>query len=337
MAVKNRRLINLFLWLAVACWVMPMAAQEKVNKVTQFMNSLSNRLKINGYALLDYTYNDQASPNNEFKVNKVIGMVELTIVPKVKAFAMFSFNSASLLEAWGSYTPCEQFGVKFGQFKTPFTAENPLSPTMLEFITENALVTQYMVMGANPLMMPGSGGRDIGLTIFGNLFHSRLSYDLAVMNGAGRNRGDINSAKDFVARLMVHPVQHLSFGGSMILGRGHTEELGNFKRNRFAASAQLKTTPLEVRTEYMWGRDGDDDSQGCYVTAAAKNLAVKNLDLVAGYDRLDCTAGITNRVSVGLNYWFYPSCRVRLGYNHAKVHGADKGANSVLTQLQLAF
>ena len=323
--------------LAAACCLTSLTAQEKVNKVTEFMNGLSSRFKINGYALLDYTYNNQASPSNEFKVNKVIGMAELTILPKLKAFAMFSFNSPSLLEAWGSYTPCEGFGVKIGQFKTPFSIENPLSPTVLEFISENAMVTQYMVMGSNPLMMPGSGGRDIGLTIFGNLFHSHLSYDLAVMNGAGRNRGDINSAKDFVARLMVHPESHLSFGGSMILGRGYTEEMGNFKRNRFAASALLKTKPLEVRTEYMWGRDGDDDSQGCYVTAIAKSLLLNNLDLVAGYDRLDCIIGITNRYSVGLNYWFYPKCRVRLGYNHAKVHGADKGSNSILTQLQLAF
>ncbi|MBR3101476.1 MAG: hypothetical protein IKH19_06965 [Muribaculaceae bacterium] len=327
---------ELIVLMFVACMAVSLAAQEKTNKVSDFMNNLSSRFWFSGYALVDYSYNDQASPSNEFKVNKVVAMVDFTVFPKVHAFAMFHFTSPSLLEAWASYTPCKEFGVKAGQFKTPFSLENPLSPTVLEHIYENGLVTNYMVMGGNPLMMPGSGGRDIGLSIFGNLFNDHLSYDLAIMNGAGRNRGDINSAKDVVARITVHPERHLSLGGSMILGRGYIEGVGNFKRNRFAASAQLKTKPLELRSEYMWGRDGDDDSQGCYVTAAFRNV-VRNLDAVAGYDHLDCVNGIINRYSVGLNYWFYHKCRLRVGYNYKKVHGIEKGANSILTQVQVAF
>ena len=320
----------------LAMMSMTAQAQERVNKLDSIVNSWSKHFQFHGYALTGWQYHEYNHPSNEFAVSKVILFTDITVTPRITGRVMFNLAKASLLETWGAYKFADEVNVKVGQFKTPFSLENPYSPTVLELITEDALVTQYMVMGANPLMLPGSGGRDIGLTIYGNLFNKHIAYDLAVMNGAGRNQSDINSAKDFVARLNVKPVKQLEVGGSLILGRGTHESMGGrFKRNRYAASAQLTTMPFVLRSEYMWGVDGKQHSNGGYVTAAVKNVGAKGLDLATTIDHLKTPEVTTNRYSVGASYWFYPKCRLQLGYNYVRAH--HDGASSVLTQLQLAF
>ena len=239
--------------------------------------------------------------------------------------------------------------MKLGQFKTPFTLENPISPSVMEMITQMSAPTQWMIGGASALMMPGGAGRDLGFTVYGDAGRY-VSYDLAVMNGAGRNRSDDNSWKDFAARLTFHPVKELDVSGSMILGKGSLATLtdysdispsnvtGDYKRNRFAAGFQLRTAPFNLRGEMLWGKDGDMNSHGCYATAQVSNIGVKGLDLVASVDYLDLNDGTLQLMDyqAGVQYWFYKKCRVQLGYMYSDLHGSEK-SHSILTQLQVGF
>lgn len=318
------------------------------NKVQQVVDKLSDRFSFRGYAQLGWEYHDQSDPNNEFKLSKLIIMGDMRITDKWNAFAMFDFRGFTLQELWMNYKVQPWLNVKVGQFKTPFTIENPLSPSILETIGQPSLATSYFVMGKG-LMMPSGAGRDIGLTVYGDA-GQYVSYNLAVMNGAGRGKSDDNSWKDFVARLTFHPTKFLDISASTILGKGATKSLDethlglvwedrlvekDYTRNRFAVGAYLKTSPIDVRAEWMWGKDGEYDSNGGYVTTQVKNIGVNGLDFVASFDHLE-TSFTTDRYQAGLQYWFYKKCRLQAGYSYTKVKGFE-GENGILTQIQVAF
>lgn len=318
------------------------------SKVSQVIDKIAERFTFSGYAQLGWEYHDQSDPNNEFKINKLIVMGNLRIIDNLNAFAMFDFKGFTLQELWVNYQVRPWFNIKLGQFKTPFSIENPLSPSILETIGQPSLATSYMVMGSG-LMMPKGAGRDIGLTVYGNA-GQYVSYDLAVMNGAGRGKSDNNSWKDFVARLTLHPLKCLDVSASTIVGKGATDVLNevdrllvwgdreaklDYRRNRWAVGAYLKTAPVDVRAEWMWGNDGDLDSNGGYVTALVKNVGVKGLDLVGSFDHMEMFSN-TNRYQAGVQYWFYKKCRVQAGYSYTKTKHIE-GENGILTQVQVAF
>ena len=341
----NRRLRVMATVVAVV-WAWTAMAQADASVI----NKVAQRFSFTGYAQAGWEYHDQSDPNNEFSINKIILMSNFKVTDEVNAFAMFDFKGFTLHELWVNYRVKPWLQVKLGQFKTPFSIENPLSPASLEMITQTSLVTNHMICGASPTMMPAGAGRDMGLNVGGDA-GTWLTYDLAVMNGAGRNKRDDNSWKDFVARLTLHPVQVLDVSASAVLGKGATKSLGegmaaavwrdeavknDYVRNRFAAGASLRTRVADARAEWMWGKDGRLKSNGCYATTQVKNVAVRGLDVVASFDHLDTGLDITNRYQAGVQYWFYKKCRAQAGYAYTKQHGSA-GENAILTQVQVAF
>lgn len=319
------------------------------SKASTLIDNIADRFTFSGYAQLGWEYHENEDPSNDFKLNKLIIMSNMRITDRWNAFAMFDFKGFTLQELWMNYKVQPWLNIKVGQFKTPFTIENPLSPSILETVNQTSLATNYFVLGGSDLMMPAGAGRDIGITLYGNA-GDYVSYDLAVMNGSGRGKRDDNSWKDVVGRLTLHPVKCLDVSGSFIIGKGATRTLGeasltqvwgqneikdDYKRNRFAVGAYLKTTPADLRAEWMWGKDGEHDANGGYVTGLVKNVGTKNLDIVASFDHLD-TGLSTNRYQAGVQYWFYRKCRIQAGYCYTKVKGQD-GLNGILTQIQVGF
>lgn len=318
-------------------------AQKKLNDALDYV---SNHFTLNGYAQAGWEYGSESDPNNTFKVSRIILFGDYRINDRWDAFAMVDLKSFSLHEMWVNFKVAPWMQWKFGQFKTPFTIENPISPVVMEMITQMSLAGSFMVAGASTLMMPGGAGRDIGLTVYGDI-DKWASYDLAVMNGEGRNRLDGNSWKDFVGRLTFHPIKGLDVSGSVIIGKGSLSNLsiynggdgnvkGNYTRNRYAVGFQFKTAPVNLRSEWMWGKDDDFKTNGGYVTAQVNNIGVKKLDFVASYDRLNLGDSDINRYQAGLQYWFYKQCRLQAAYSYTDV--SDIGhEHGVLTQVQVAF
>ena len=101
-----------------------------------------------------------------------------------------------------------------------YTIENPMSPCFVELINCYSQAVNYLagINGSDPLYGSASG-RDMGLLIYGDLFDSLMTYNLAIMNGQGINLKDKNNQKDIVGSLMVHPLKWLSVGGSFIKGK----------------------------------------------------------------------------------------------------------------------
>ena len=322
----------------------------------KWINTAIERIHLSGYAMGGFDYYDQQMPKDKYKVALIIFIANVQITDRINAYMMYDFKSSTLHEMWANYKFCPQINLKVGQFKTPFTLENTLSPTVLETVRLMSLASDYMISGGSALTMKSQCGRDAGMTIYGNLFKGFMTYDLALMNGAGLNRADDNSQKDFVGRIGVSPMSYLTLSGSVMLGTGNiavhedangkvvsdlapisdVKRNGNFTRNHYALGAQMKTKPVNLRTEYMFGKDGDLDAKGYYATGTVNNIGVKHLDLVASYDWLDIYSGKKNRYTTGLQYWFYPGCRFQVNYGYEKNDNAHD-QNFILAQIQVKF
>ena len=343
---------NLFVGLLLTLFPLNcLCAQDKQGTgLNNVVNTLKERITLEGYAQLGYTYEDSGEgKTNTFEIKRAILMARGKISDQWSCYFMYSLaNTAKILEAYTEYRFCPQLTARIGEFKTMFSIENPMSPSAVELINVYSQAVNYLVGNDNSDPLFGSnGGRDLGLMIYGDLFDSFLSYKLAIMNGQGINKKDGNNQKDIVGNLMFHPVKWFSFGGSFIKGKGCAVAVSevnpdiqvgeNYDRNRWAASAQLKLKQLDLRTEYLHGKDGKVLSDGFYMTASAHVLP--RFDVIASYDYFNRNKKLadsqTNYVG-GVQWWFYPKCRLQLQYSYCKPHFGD-GFNLLQTQVQVRF
>lgn len=324
-----------------------LTAQEgtSLNKV---VNTLKERINLSAYAQTGYTYDDLDGGSNTFDIKRIIFMAEGKITDKWSCYFMYNFAAGGeLLEVYTEYKFLPQLTARVGQFKTMFSIENPMSPTTVELINCYSQSVSYLAGFNNPLY-EASGGRDMGLLIYGDLFGKLMRYNLAVMNGQGINVKDKNNQKDVVGSLMVNPLKWLSVGGSFIKGNGNAVKIStvnpgilvgeNYTRNRWALGAVVTTKPIEIRTEYLAGKDGKIKSNGYYATACAHVLP--KFDVIASYDYLNKDKDTsefkqTNYVA-GVQYWFYPKCRLQAQYTFCDRHSGEN-SNMLQAQIQVRF
>ena len=162
------------------------------------VNTLKDRISLSGYAQVGYTYDDAGEgTSNTFDIKRVIFMARGKITDKWSAYFMYSFaNTGKILEAYTEYRFLPQLTARIGQFKTMYTIENPMSPCFVELINCYSQAVNYLagINGSDPLYGSASG-RDMGLLIYGDLFDSLMTYNLAIMNGQGINLKDKNNQK----------------------------------------------------------------------------------------------------------------------------------------------
>ena len=335
------------LTLVALVFLTTLCAQETVNTV---VNTLKERIKLMGYTQVGYTYNDAEKADNSFDVKRIILMAEGNITDKWSCYFMYNLNAGgTLIEVYTDYHFIPGLSARLGQFQIPFTFEGPMSTSSVELIECYSQATNYyMAVGGNhdPLK-GGTGGRDIGLQFYGNFLNKRLTYNLAILNGQGINTGDRNSNKDIVAALAVSPLEWLTVGGSFIKGKGHAVGISetnpdilsgqNYKRDRWAISAMMKTKPLSLRAEYLGGKDEKVKSDGYYATASFH--VFPKFDIIASYDYLNKNKTLelkqTNYIA-GVQYWFYPRCRVQAQYIYSEKHKLEN-SNMIQTQVQVRF
>ena len=344
----KKTLITLLLLALTA--TLAQAQEENKNNVNKVVNTLKDRLTLEGYAQLAYTYDDtEGAKANTFEVKRAIMMVRGKITDKWSCYFMYSFaNTGKILEAYTEYKFLPELTVRVGEFKTMFSFENPMSPCNLELINCNSQAVNYLsgYDGSDPLYGSHTG-RDIGLLVYGDLFDKLITYNVGLMNGQGINRKDANNQKDIVGSLLVNPLSWLSVGGSFIKGKGCAVATSavnpdiavgqNYDRNRWAAGAKLHFKPIDIRTEYLHGKDGNVRSDGCYLTLSAHVLP--SFDIIASYDYFNRNKTLedkqTNYVA-GVQWWFYPKCRLQLQYTYRDPKLRD-ASNLVQAQVQVRF
>ena len=255
------------------------SAQEKEAKL-----KVLSDIKFSGYIMSQYQYSDKESNKGEKDINSFnIRMVRMALEGRVakdfywKAQLQVNGNTSNLtvaprmVDAFAEWQKYDAFKVKAGQFKRPFTFENPMHP-----------VTQgFMSYSQNVLKLAGfsdrngehsSNGRDIGVQLQGDLLkandgHHFLHYQVGVFNGQGTNMKDVDQRKDVIGGVWVAPVKGLRIGAFGWTGsyarKGTWTELdanGNavaksgvrsLEKNRYAFSAEYAAHDWTVRSEYI--------------------------------------------------------------------------------------
>ena len=324
-----------------------LSAQETVNKV---VNTLKERITLSGYAQLGYTYDDAANPDNTFDIKRIIFMAHGKITDRWTCDFMYDFYSGgNLLEVYTDYRILNGLTARIGEFKTPYTIENELSPSTVELINCYSQSVCYLAgVNGSDKCYGATSGRDLGMMFYGKLFKNFLQYKLAVMNGQGINVKDKNNQKDIVGNVMICPLKWLSVGGSFIRGTGHAEADSeytgimkgeNYSKKRWSIGGVVTHGIFNLRSEYLGGKDRNVKSEGFYATGSARLF--RNFDLIASYDYFNPnkTADFKqNNYIAGIQYWFYPKCRLQAQYTYCDKQGNGmKNSNLIQAQVQVRF
>ena len=238
-------------------------------------------IKVSGYVMTQYQYDGkEGNEANSFNLR----MARLALDGRIandfywKAQLQVNGNTSTLgssprlVDAFAEWQKYDFFMVKAGQFKRPFTFENPMHPIDQGFMGYSQNVTR--LAGFNDRCgEQASNGRDIGVQIQGDLLKNAkggalVHYQLGVFNGQGINTKDEDQRKDIIGGAWVMPVSGLrigAFGWTGSFAHKYTETLednskvtrvASVDRIRYALSAEYKANDWTVRSEYIHSTGG---------------------------------------------------------------------------------
>lgn len=324
-----------------------------------------SKLTLFGYAQTQFDMTKIGpETKNSFSMTRIILMANAELTRKLSFFIMIDAASTQaakhLHEYYAQYAFMPELKVRVGQFKTPYTLENIISPTLLGNVNINE-GTRYMAGIAGDPLYGNYAGRDLGAMITGDAIKARdghyyLNYSLGVFNGAGMNLRDNNKHKDVAAMINVLPTKDITLSGSFIIGKGNAQaddmfgtfaQGADYTRNRWSVGAEINWKPIKLRTEYMQGRNGDINNRAFYAELWCRLF--RNFDVVLDYDYLDKNTSLskeardafpawtrTNNYLVGLQYWVYKKCRISTQYVFSD-RNTGPDTKAWITQFQIAF
>jgi predicted porin len=250
-----------------------------------------------------------------------------------------------LVDLFGEWQKYEFFKVKAGQFKRPFTFENPMHPITQGFMSYSQNVTKLAGF-SDRTGEHGSNGRDIGLQVQGDFLkndngRNLLHYQVGVFNGEGINQKDRDNRKDIIGGLWVVPVTGLRIGA--FGWTGTRAAVG--EKNRYAFSGEYAKDDWTFRTEYIHSQGWNathtiDKADGIYALCIAP-VQKNKFHVKARYDlyREAKEWGQSKTMyEVGADYVFTKNLQVNLEY--ARVNdrtAANHNYNMVDVELDFRF
>ena len=198
-----------------------------INGLTFAQEKAPEKVKVSGFVqgLYQVDVHDKDNIDNSFRMRRVrlsvSGNLNKTISYKVQG----DFSSVpALVDAYVKAKFCDAFAVQFGQFKLPFSIENPINPVDIEAVDYGDVINK--LVGYSDVCGVGGLGRDIGLMFTGkfvklgqegNNYHL-FDYSIGVFNGTGPYKlkddkvasKDDNREKEFVGRLNIHPLKSIT-------------------------------------------------------------------------------------------------------------------------------
>ena len=259
------------------------SAQENTPKL-----SVLSDIKFSGYVMSQYQYTGQDSKeSNSFNIRMVRMALEGRLMKDFYWKVQLQVNgntsdlgsSPRMVDAFAEWQKYEAFKIKAGQFKRPFTFENPMHPITQGFMGYSQNVSKLAGF-SDRTGEHASNGRDIGVQIQGDLIKNAagrnlLHYQVGVFNGQGTNHKDVDQRKDVIGGIWVSPVKGLRIGafgwtGSSarkgtwdVTDANHNvvkNEDGSVKthsgvrslsKNRYAFSAEYAANDWTVSSEYI--------------------------------------------------------------------------------------
>ncbi|MBE6335924.1 MAG: porin [Lentimicrobiaceae bacterium] len=342
-----RRKSLLFVMIMLLFGLSSLNAQESKKSL------IGDYLSIGGWMNIQYDYEQQMNGEevvvdmNTFNVRRARLDIKGNINPYLEFRLQSDFAvSPKMVDGFVKIKLAKYFNIQAGQFKIPFTFENPQSPLTLEGIEYAQVISKLSGYSDVCHVATYSGGRDVGLMLYGNFFSFEnngkdipiLTYKLGVFNGNGMNKKDANTKKDIAASIEICPgVKGLMLAASYYDGNYMLDEIEVYnddaERDRFTVGAKYEGKSLVVRSEYITGKTGMNingrygilNSDGLYVAAGYWfNYTCKNtgkthkIRPVARYDffREDVEDINTNSTyyMVGVDWWPMHNLRLLLNY-----------------------
>lgn len=272
------------------------SAQQK--QAIEIPSWLSN-VKLSGYGMTQYQYSGQKdAESNSFNIRMARISLEGRIAGDFYWKTQIQFNgntstlgsSPRMVDLFAEWQKYEYFKVKIGQFKNPFTFENPTHPIEQGFMGYSQNVSKLAGF-SDRAGEHASNGRDIGLQFQGDFLKNAngrnlLHYQIGVFNGQGTNTKDVDQQKNVIGGVWVMPVSGMRIGafgwtGSYARkGTWNDDEQGNIiyekdaagnsvldkdgkpvketfsgtrnlNQNRYAFSFEYKKDGWTVRSEYI--------------------------------------------------------------------------------------
>jgi len=328
------------------------------NTVKKVRNAFNTPyLNFGGYGLFMYQYKQYDRVHHTAQPRLLFISMNGKLNDYFRYFALMEFSDPKLYEFYGEWTAAKEFNLRLGQYKVPFTFENPISPTDLETILNTRSIGSLTGMVGDPLQFndveqSNKSGRDIGIQASGSLFnvgdHDLIQYAAGIFQGTGMNIKENNNTKDFAGTLIVQPVKNLRFGAGMYAGKavyikpGESIE-GDYGRNRWAISADYVNDRFYARAEWINGNDGGIKKEAVYGMAQWYAMAQK-LSLSGKVDYYNQDKDISSEATdytFAVNYYFWTRCRFQVNYtytDYSKNWGNGRSSeNSVQAQMQIVF
>ena len=262
----------------IACAVfaaMALGAQAQDKKI-----SVVSDLKLSGYLMTQYQASTQdGAESNSFNLRMARISLEGRIINDFYWKTQIQFNgntttlgnSPRVVDVFAEWQKYSCFKVKLGQFKRPFTFENPMNPIDQGFMSYAQNVSKLSGF-SDRTGEHSSNGRDIGLQFQGDFLKNAngrnlLHYQIGVFNGQGTNVKDVDQQKDIIGGVWVMPVKGMRIGafgwtGSYARKGTWTEQAADgtettksgvrsLDKNRYAFSAEYVANDWTFRTEYI--------------------------------------------------------------------------------------
>lgn len=135
--------------------------QDIVSKLPQIGGLVDFRYQ---YATSSQNYN---SGKNGFDIRRAYLNLKGNATKELSYYLQVDFaGTPKILDAYAEWKPSKYIGLQAGQFKVPYTLENPYSPNDLETIDNSQVITALVTDIAGNK----NNGRDIGVSLNGSLF-----------------------------------------------------------------------------------------------------------------------------------------------------------------------
>ncbi|MFV0535770.1 MAG: porin [Dysgonomonas sp.] len=328
---------------------------EQKSTVEKVRNAFNTPyMQFGGNGQLMYKYSDVGNIKHDFKPKNLFLSVSGKLNDSFRYGFLLEFVNPSVQEFWGEWTAAKEFNFKLGQFKVPVTLESQYVPATLETVAYSRTISNLFGYATEDDVLnkqngKNNFGRDAGVQFSGELVpmndYSLVQYSVGMFQGMGVTTGEKNNTKDFAGTLLLQPVKGFRIGGGAYFGQA-TYAIGtnpaiDHVRNRWVVSSDYKSERFNARAEWVKANDGGVDKEGLY-GMALYYLMPKKLNALAKVDYYNRNKDVNSEVidyTIGLNYYFYPQCRVQLNYVHSNFskNWGDKDMNTIYAQLQIGF
>ena len=325
--------------------------KEKVQQ-KQFFPITDRYFTISGYTQIRYqNFQMQGQPDGmDIRRAKLDFTSPLTEKFNYRLLLDFA-GTPKIMDAYCGYTLNDHWKFTCGQFIIPLSFENNLADRKLEMIDRSQVVEAFCARSND--VIGNQNGRDIGIQLSGQFvkINSRylLDYFVGGFNGAGINAMDNNNAKDLAARIVIHPLQGWSFGGSYY--DGYDKWIGNTTnqvRYRYGLETTFSWKNFLLRGEYIAGQDGTlmDQNKNMYglkrngyYLLAGWYVFPKKLQVLFRYDFFDPNNHILNSANIyyvpGVNYFFNDWVKIQMNYSYRQEQDNNKEVNNDIFSMQI--